>query len=208
MLTTLSAEVIGNLFPTPAEAFADPFSFSPTLLLPFLQVAPHCVVGFWSLLIGVPSFSGFWLFAPLCLLYVHQVLLFISPAWECCPTVAVCVSIGLISHFPVFHFHYPFSNGVIFSTLKHTDLHTVRGRSPQKDDVCNEHIFRNGSFRELNNNNNNELYLHGHKRDLKHCKSILTITITKSKSNSDIKLLIINCLAFLNGMLRIVLTAY
>ena len=34
-----------------------------------------------------------------------------------------------------------------------------------------------------NNNNNNELYLHGHKRDLQRCKSILTITITKSKSN-------------------------
>ena len=34
-------------------------------------------------------------------------------------------------------------------------------------------------------NNNNELYLHGHKRDLQHCKSILTITITKSKSNKD-----------------------
>ena len=41
------------------------------------------------------------------------------------------------------------TNGVIFSTLKHTDSHTVRGRSTQKDGVCNEHIFRNGSFREL-----------------------------------------------------------
>ena len=43
------------------------------------------------------------------------------------------------------------TNGVIFSTLKHTDPHTVRGRSTQKDGVhvCNEHIFRNGSFREL-----------------------------------------------------------
>ena len=40
-------------------------------------------------------------------------------------------------------------NGVIFSTLKHTDPHTVRGRSTQKDGVCNENIFRNGSFREL-----------------------------------------------------------
>ena len=40
-------------------------------------------------------------------------------------------------------------NGVIFSTLKHTDPHTVRGRSTQKDGECNEHIFRNGSFREL-----------------------------------------------------------
>ena len=41
------------------------------------------------------------------------------------------------------------TNGVIFSTLKHTDPHTVRGRSTEKDGVCNEHIFRNGSFREL-----------------------------------------------------------
>ena len=41
------------------------------------------------------------------------------------------------------------TNGVIFSALKHTDPHTVRGRSTQKDGVCNEHIFRNGSFREL-----------------------------------------------------------
>ena len=41
------------------------------------------------------------------------------------------------------------TNGVIFSTLKHTDPHTVRSRSTQKDGVCNEHIFRNGSFREL-----------------------------------------------------------
>ena len=40
-------------------------------------------------------------------------------------------------------------NGVIFSTLEHTDPHTVRGRSTQKDGECNEHIFRNGSFREL-----------------------------------------------------------
>ena len=39
------------------------------------------------------------------------------------------------------------TNGVIFSTLKHP--HTVRGRSTQKDGVCNEHIFRNGSFRKL-----------------------------------------------------------
>ena len=36
-----------------------------------------------------------------------------------------------------------------FSTLKHIDPHTIRGRSAQKDGVCNEHIFRNGSFREL-----------------------------------------------------------
>ena len=41
------------------------------------------------------------------------------------------------------------ANSVIFSTLKHTDPHTVRGRSTQEDGVCNEHIFRNGSFREL-----------------------------------------------------------
>ena len=41
------------------------------------------------------------------------------------------------------------TNGAIFSTLKHTDPHTVRGRPTQKDGVCNEHIFRNGSFREL-----------------------------------------------------------
>ena len=43
------------------------------------------------------------------------------------------------------------TNGVIFTTLKHTDPHTVRGRSTQKDGVCNEHIFRNGSesYREL-----------------------------------------------------------
>ena len=40
-------------------------------------------------------------------------------------------------------------NGVIFSTLKHTDPHTVRRRSTQKDGVSSEHIFRNGSFREL-----------------------------------------------------------
>ena len=41
------------------------------------------------------------------------------------------------------------TNGVIFSALKHTDPHTIRGRSTQKDGVCNEHIFRNGSFRKL-----------------------------------------------------------
>ena len=41
------------------------------------------------------------------------------------------------------------TNGVIFSTLKNTGPHTVRGRSTQKDGVCNEHIFRNGWFREL-----------------------------------------------------------
>ena len=37
----------------------------------------------------------------------------------------------------------------IFSTLKHTDPHTVRSRPTLKDDLCNERIFRNGSFREL-----------------------------------------------------------
>ena len=41
------------------------------------------------------------------------------------------------------------ANGVIFSTLKHTDPHTVRGRPTLQDGVRNEHIFRNGSFREL-----------------------------------------------------------
>ena len=41
------------------------------------------------------------------------------------------------------------ANGVIFSTLKHTDPHTVRGRPTLKDGSCNERIFRNGSFREL-----------------------------------------------------------
>ena len=37
----------------------------------------------------------------------------------------------------------------LFYAPKHTDPHTVRGRSTQKDFVCNKHIFRNGSFREL-----------------------------------------------------------
>ena len=41
------------------------------------------------------------------------------------------------------------TNGVIFSTLKHINPHTVRGRPTQKDGVCNEHIFRNGLLREL-----------------------------------------------------------
>ena len=54
-------------------------------------------------------------------------------------------------------------------------------------------------------NNNDELNLHGHRRELQHCKSILTTT--KSKSNNNIKLLIINCLAFLNRMIRTVLKA-
>ena len=50
---------------------------------------------------------------------------------------------------PLFHDVEILKNCVIFSTLKHTDPHTARGRSTQKDGVCNEHIFRNGSFREL-----------------------------------------------------------
>ena len=41
------------------------------------------------------------------------------------------------------------TNGVILSTLKHTDPHIVRGRPTLNDDVCNERKFRNGSFREL-----------------------------------------------------------
>ena len=41
------------------------------------------------------------------------------------------------------------ANGVIFSTLKHTDSHAVRGRPALKDGLCNERTFRNGSFREL-----------------------------------------------------------
>ena len=40
-------------------------------------------------------------------------------------------------------------NVLIFSALKHTDPHTVRCRSTQKDGMCNELIFRNGSFREF-----------------------------------------------------------
>ena len=43
----------------------------------------------------------------------------------------------------------PSFHGVICSTLKHTDPHTVRSRSTKKDGVCNEHMFRNGSFHEL-----------------------------------------------------------
>ena len=41
------------------------------------------------------------------------------------------------------------ANSVIFSTLKQTDPHTVRGRPTLRDGLCNERIFRNGSFREL-----------------------------------------------------------
>jgi len=43
------------------------------------------------------------------------------------------------------------TNGVIFSTFKHTDPDTVRGRSTLKDGVVNERLFRNGSFRGLKN---------------------------------------------------------
>ena len=58
-----------------------------------------------------------------------------------------------------------------------------------------------------NNNNNNELYLHVHKRELHHCKSILTITkiVTEANRIKIIKHSIINCLAFLNRMIRIAL---
>ena len=52
---------------------------------------------------------------------------------------------------------YILANSVIFSTLKHTDPHTVGGRSAQKDDACNEHIFRKGSFRELKIAKTNDL---------------------------------------------------
>jgi len=41
------------------------------------------------------------------------------------------------------------TNGASFSTFKHTDPHTVRGRSTLKDGVVNGRIFRYGSFREL-----------------------------------------------------------
>ena len=41
------------------------------------------------------------------------------------------------------------ANGVIFFTFKHTDPHTVRGRPTLKDGLCNERVFRNGSFSEL-----------------------------------------------------------
>ena len=51
--------------------------------------------------------------------------------------------------FPRCRSRWRIRNGVIFSTLKHTDPHTVRGRSTQKDGVRNAYIFRNGSFREL-----------------------------------------------------------
>ena len=56
-------------------------------------------------------------------------------------------------------------------------------------------------------NNNNELDLHDYKRELQHCKLILLNNNKKSKSNNNLKLSIINCLVFLNRMIRIVLTA-
>ena len=49
------------------------------------------------------------------------------------------------------------------------------------------------SLKAINQGFNNN----GHERDLQHCKS--TLTITKSKSNNNIKLSIINCLAFQTG---------
>ena len=46
------------------------------------------------------------------------------------------------------------SNGATFSTFKHSDPHTVRGRATlKKDGVVSEHIFRYGSFREKNRMN-------------------------------------------------------
>ena len=58
-----------------------------------------------------------------------------------------------------------------------------------------------------NNNHNNKLYLHGHKRELQHCRSILRIIkkIIKVNPITIIKLSIIDCLEFLNRMIRIVL---
>ena len=41
------------------------------------------------------------------------------------------------------------TNGAIFSTFKHADLHTIRDRSTLKDGVVNEHIFQYGQFRQL-----------------------------------------------------------
>ena len=68
-------------------------------------------------------------------------------------------------------------------------------------------FFESGSHLEKWVNNNNELCLHGHRGDRQHSKSILTISITTSKSKNNIKLSIINYLAFLYRKLRIVLTA-
>ena len=42
------------------------------------------------------------------------------------------------------------TNGAIFSTFKHSDPHTVCGRSTLKDGVASERIFRYGSFCETN----------------------------------------------------------
>lgn len=41
------------------------------------------------------------------------------------------------------------ANCVIFSTLRHTDPHAVRGRTTLKDRKVKERTFRNGSSREL-----------------------------------------------------------
>ena len=42
------------------------------------------------------------------------------------------------------------TNGTMFSSFKHTDSHTVRGRPTRKDGVViYERLFRNVSFREL-----------------------------------------------------------
>ena len=42
------------------------------------------------------------------------------------------------------------TNGVMFSTFKCTDSHTVRGRPTRKDDVViYERLFQKVSFREL-----------------------------------------------------------
>jgi len=41
------------------------------------------------------------------------------------------------------------ANGVIFSTLRHTEPHAVRGRTTLKDGKVKERTFRNGSLREL-----------------------------------------------------------
>ena len=55
-----------------------------------------------------------------------------------------------------------------------------------------------------------KLYLHGHKKGLQHYKSVLRIkklVLKKIDEITIIKLTIINCLAFLNRMIRIVLIA-
>ena len=96
---------------------------------------------------------------------MHRACTFAAKSFLCC---LLCFSLTKLSHVQwgipqTRHEGWTFSprcrsrrwirhiltNGVIFSTLKHTDPHTVRGRSTQKGGVCNEHIFRKGSFREL-----------------------------------------------------------